>query len=230
MVANPQSEIRNARNVRIYYFKAEAGSSGANSRNTPLRIVISQNVAVHAFSGNITLENDRGVVELVDSSDLTLTNLKSFHTGRFYTLSEKRGDRCSTCLPISVSGPQCRELLLRDRLARPEGTTVTFPYTQELLNDSNVTLADTASARESLQTPEAVGGVSILHYKDTVAIISEASPARATGSIRLHLRHNDRVAFFTRGDTRRMRVEVQGVAGFLQALPPGHRARGTALR
>jgi hypothetical protein len=96
VVANPQSEIRNARNVRIYYFKAEAGSSGANSRNTPLRIVNSQNIAVYACSGNITLENDRGVVEMVDSTDVMLTNLKSFHAGRFYTLTEKLGDAIFT--------------------------------------------------------------------------------------------------------------------------------------
>jgi hypothetical protein len=52
--------------------------------------------AVYAFSGNITLENDRGVVELVDSTDVTLTNLRSFHTGRFYTLSEKHGGKMFT--------------------------------------------------------------------------------------------------------------------------------------
>ena len=96
VVANPQSEIRNACNVRIYYFKAEAGTSGEDSRNTPLRIVDSSDVAVYCLSGNIEIGDGRAMVEVVDSKGVTLTNAKSSREGPFFTLSERSNGQTFT--------------------------------------------------------------------------------------------------------------------------------------
>ncbi len=88
--ATPQSEIRNANHVRIYYYKSEAGTFGGD-HNTPLRIVDSSDVAVHCVSGVIALEDGSPVVEVVNSPDVEVTQVKSFRSGGFLTLKETLG-------------------------------------------------------------------------------------------------------------------------------------------
>ncbi len=85
--ATPQSEIRNAQHVRIYYYKSEAGTAGGD-RNTPLRIVNSSDIAVHSVSGSIDLEAGQPVVEIVDSHDIVVTQAKSFRASNFLSLKE----------------------------------------------------------------------------------------------------------------------------------------------
>lgn len=93
--ATPQSEIRNASHVRVYYYKSEAGTFGGD-RNTPLRIVNSSDVAVHCVSGVIALDAGAPVVEIVDSQDIEVTQVKSFRSGGFMTVKETLGSNSVT--------------------------------------------------------------------------------------------------------------------------------------
>ncbi len=93
--ATPQSEIRNAQHVRVYYYKSEAGTSGGD-RNTPLRILKSSDVAVHCVSGVIDLQGGAAVVEVVDSHDVEVTQVKSFRSGNFLSLKEIIGAKSVT--------------------------------------------------------------------------------------------------------------------------------------
>lgn len=76
---SPQSEIRNARNIRIYYLKAEAGSSGADSFNTPLLIDGSSNVAIYGSIGSIRLVPGEAVLKVRESRDIRAVQYSSFH-------------------------------------------------------------------------------------------------------------------------------------------------------
>lgn len=112
---NPQSEIRNARQVRIYYLKVEATPTGygvgvaENTGNTPLAIVDSSDVRLYCVNGNVTTAEKRPMVDLVNSRQVLVSHAKSFKTGDFPQIRETfQGE------VITVSSDRASALLIRE--------------------------------------------------------------------------------------------------------------------
>jgi hypothetical protein len=92
---NPQSEIKDCRHVRVYYFKVEAGTiqrPGAGDGNTPGRISDSQDVRVYCMYGNVRQLDDRPMLEVVNSNPVVVSQVKAFFPGDFPHLVERRGE------------------------------------------------------------------------------------------------------------------------------------------
>ncbi|OPZ03901.1 MAG: hypothetical protein BWZ10_03238 [candidate division BRC1 bacterium ADurb.BinA364] len=89
--SNPQGEIRNAKNVAVYYLKTEAGSSGPDSRNTSMRIAHSRDIAIYCVSGVVQLEPGRPMVEIAESANVKVALARSFRDGPYATLRETIG-------------------------------------------------------------------------------------------------------------------------------------------
>jgi hypothetical protein len=87
---NPMSIIQNAKNVKIFYLKVEAGTA-TNDSNTPMRIVDSENVRIYCSSGNVATLENRPMVDVVNSMDVLVSQVKSFKTGSFPNLRETMG-------------------------------------------------------------------------------------------------------------------------------------------
>jgi hypothetical protein len=79
IVAGYQSEIQNAKNVTIYYYKSEASILGTHNMQTPvIKISRSDNISIYNVSGNIRLLDQKGMVTIDDSTNVTVTCAKSF--------------------------------------------------------------------------------------------------------------------------------------------------------
>lgn len=81
--ADPQAEIRDAKNVRLYTVKTESGVSGrgnSGSHSTSVRIINSSNIGVFTCTGNVTLSNNMALVEVINSSDVIVTHVESTKT------------------------------------------------------------------------------------------------------------------------------------------------------
>jgi hypothetical protein len=95
---NPQARIHDAKHVRIFYMKSESSPvgfgvhGGANSGNTPLGISDSEDIRVYALCGNILTVEQRPVIEIVNSNNVMVSQVKSFKTGDFPQLREIKGD------------------------------------------------------------------------------------------------------------------------------------------
>jgi hypothetical protein len=96
---DPQSEIRNCSNVKVYYFKVEAGSSQSSNMedlsdaNTPCIISNSDNISVYCMTGVvIKLREDQPMLGVVDSKNIKLIHIKSFQPGVFPQVKEKYGN------------------------------------------------------------------------------------------------------------------------------------------
>lgn len=91
-LSQPQAEIRDAQNVRIFYLKSETLE---NAHHVVLSIVNSRNIGVFGYSGIATpLGND--VVSVRDSDDLLFANLTPLRPdSRFSLLSETRDGQTS---------------------------------------------------------------------------------------------------------------------------------------
>jgi hypothetical protein len=91
--SNPMSIIQNAKNVRIYYQKSEAGTNGTGlDANTPIQILNSSNVRIYCVTGNIVDTNGRPMVDVVNSTDVLVSQAKSFTTtGTFPNIRETIG-------------------------------------------------------------------------------------------------------------------------------------------
>jgi hypothetical protein len=113
---NPQSEIRNAENVRIYFLKVEATPTGygvgvaEKTGNTPLAIVNSRDVRVYCVNGNVTTSEKRPMVDIVNSDRILVSHAKSFRTGDFPQVRESRGD----AVIIEIPSDRASALLVRD--------------------------------------------------------------------------------------------------------------------
>lgn len=87
VTTNPQSEIRNCENVRVYYFKVEAGTiqrPNAGDANTPCRISNSRNIRVYCMYGNVRgLTHERPMLDVADCRDLLVSQLKAFFPAGF---------------------------------------------------------------------------------------------------------------------------------------------------
>jgi hypothetical protein len=90
--AIPQTEIKNAENVRLFFVKSEAGVGGqghSGDHSTTIRIIDSRNIAVFGTTGNVTLSNGLGMIEVINSTDVIATHAKSTKTGTdWYQLKE----------------------------------------------------------------------------------------------------------------------------------------------
>jgi hypothetical protein len=100
--SNPMSIIQNAKNVRIYYQKSEAGSNGTGlDTNTPIQILNSSNVRIYCVTGNMVDTNGRPMVDVVNSTDVLVSQAKSFTTtGTFPIIRETIG---STVFEITTT-------------------------------------------------------------------------------------------------------------------------------
>jgi hypothetical protein len=91
---NPQSEITNCSQVRIYYFKVEAGTisrENAGDENTPCRISESQDVRVYCMYGVVRKLGERPMLEVVNSRDVAVSQLKTLSPGSSPHLIETFG-------------------------------------------------------------------------------------------------------------------------------------------
>jgi len=98
VVTNPQSEILDCSHVRVYYFKVEAGTiqrPNAGDANTPCRISDSRDVRVYCMYGNVRKLTGRPMLEVVNSEDVTIAQLKAFRPGDFPHMTETSGSGTS---------------------------------------------------------------------------------------------------------------------------------------
>jgi len=113
VVTNPQSEIRSCEHVRMYYFKVEAGTLNrpdAGDGNTPCRISDSHDVRIYCMYGNVRKLEDRPMLEIANSDDVVVSQLKAFQPSTFPHLVETHGGATSvipsskTCALV-IRGP-----------------------------------------------------------------------------------------------------------------------------
>jgi hypothetical protein len=94
VTVNPQSEIKNCEGVRVYYFKVEAGTiqrPNAGDGNTPCRVSDSRDIGIYCMYGNVRQLGDRPMLEVVDSDQVAVSQLRAFRAAEFPHLVEMRG-------------------------------------------------------------------------------------------------------------------------------------------
>jgi hypothetical protein len=112
VATNPQSTIRDCENIRIYYFKVEAGTiqrANAGDANTPCQIVNSRDIRVYCMYGNVKKLVNRPMLDVVDSTDVLISQLKAFRPGPFPHVTEVFGGEQNT-----VPSSKTCALYLRD--------------------------------------------------------------------------------------------------------------------
>jgi len=99
VLTDPQSEIRKCSNVRIYYFKVEAGTLQPGNpnidkdANTPCRISDSHNIRIYCMYGNIQKLVGKPMLEIVNSERVMVCQLKAFFPGKFPHIRETHKDK-----------------------------------------------------------------------------------------------------------------------------------------
>lgn len=91
---NPQSEITNCSHVRVYYFKVEAGTisrADAGDGNTPCRLSGSTDIRVYCMYGVVRKLGERPMLEVVDSREVAVSQLKTLSPGSYPHLIETSG-------------------------------------------------------------------------------------------------------------------------------------------
>lgn len=91
---NPQSEITDCSHIRVYYFKVEAGTinrENGGDGNTPCRISGSQDVRVYCMYGVVRKLGERPMLEVVNSRDVAVSQLKTLNPGSYPHLTETFG-------------------------------------------------------------------------------------------------------------------------------------------
>lgn len=91
---NPQSEIAKCAHVRVYYFKVEAGTISrpdAGDGNTPCRISDSTDIRVYCMYGVVRKLGERPMLEVVNSRDVAVSQLKTLNPGSYPHLIETFG-------------------------------------------------------------------------------------------------------------------------------------------
>jgi Pectate lyase superfamily protein len=95
VLSNPQSQIEDCSHIRIYYFKVEAGTlnrPNAGDDNTPCRIANSRDIRVYCMYGNVRKLKDRPMLDVVNSDDVVVSQLKAFRPGDFPHVTETSGN------------------------------------------------------------------------------------------------------------------------------------------
>jgi hypothetical protein len=91
---NPQSFVRDVKHLKIFYLKCEASpigytvEKGTDSGNTPLAIFDSEDVKVYCACGNVVTSKKRPFIDVVNSRNVMVTQVKSFKTGDFPQIRE----------------------------------------------------------------------------------------------------------------------------------------------
>jgi hypothetical protein len=90
----PQSVIRDSKHIRVYYWKVEAGTknmgeTGGGDENTPGLIQDSEDIRIYSMYGNVKgLSSNRPMLEIIDSRNIVVSQLKAFFPGDFSHLRE----------------------------------------------------------------------------------------------------------------------------------------------
>jgi hypothetical protein len=114
---NPQGSIKNAKHVRIYYFKCEASeigyganlAAGEGTGNTPLAIIDSEDIRVYCVNGNVVTSYQRPMVDVVNCRNILISQAASFNTGNFPQIRETFGNEVA-----EVPSTKVAALFLRD--------------------------------------------------------------------------------------------------------------------
>ena len=91
VTTNPQSTIRDCEDIRVYYFKVESGTiqrDNAGDANTPCRIVDSRKIRIYCMYGNVKKLVNRPMLDVMNSTDVMVAQLKAFRPGPFPHLTE----------------------------------------------------------------------------------------------------------------------------------------------
>ena len=99
VTSNPQSEIKNCEHVRVFYYKVEAGTiqrANAGDGNTPCRIADSRDVRIYCLYGNVLQLGDKPMLDVVNSDDVVVSQLKAFRPGTFPHITETVGQAKAT--------------------------------------------------------------------------------------------------------------------------------------
>ncbi|WP_413432901.1 glycosyl hydrolase family 28-related protein [Crateriforma spongiae] len=109
---NPQSLFKDCRHLRVYYFKVEAGTlNRGGDANTPSRIESCQDFRIHCMYGNVRKLQDRPMLEVVNSGDVVVSQLKAFQPSTFPHLVVTHDSE-----RITVPSTKTVALLVRDEL------------------------------------------------------------------------------------------------------------------
>lgn len=77
-----QFEVKDSKDVSIFYFKAESGGGnawgGITHASVPIRFVNSEKILYTCTTGNIVLDNKKAIAEVENCKDITISNIKSF--------------------------------------------------------------------------------------------------------------------------------------------------------
>ena len=112
---NPQAIVRNARNIRVYYFKVEAGTrnmgdTGGGDENVPGCVENSEDVRIYCMYGNVKgLSSDHAMLEVMNSSNVMVAQLKAFFPSVFAHVRETIGSETH-----SIPSSRICALYLRD--------------------------------------------------------------------------------------------------------------------
>lgn len=96
VTTNPQSQIDDCSHIRVYFFKVEAGTlnrPNAGDGNTPCRISDSHDVRVYCMYGVVRNLGNRPMLEVVNSDQVAVSQLKTFSPGSFPHLTETNGHK-----------------------------------------------------------------------------------------------------------------------------------------
>jgi hypothetical protein len=112
---NPQAFVRNVKSLRIYYLKCEASpvgyhvDKGPDTGNTPLAILESNDVKVYCASGNVLTSQQRPFIDVVNSRNVMVSQIKSFKTDNFPQIRETFGAQI-----MEISSKKTAALFIRD--------------------------------------------------------------------------------------------------------------------
>ncbi len=110
VTTNPQSIIRDCKHLRIYYFKVEAGTlNRGGDAHTPAAISDSEDVRIYCMYGNVRNLGDRPMLEIANSEDIAVSQLKAFSPGSFPHIVETFGGKT-----YAVPSSKTCALFLRD--------------------------------------------------------------------------------------------------------------------
>lgn len=87
---DPESEVKNSENIRIFFLKTEAGTDGKKPMRS-IKIANSRNIAIYGVSGNVQLNESPGMamIDIINCEDILITQARPWKTGsEWYTLKE----------------------------------------------------------------------------------------------------------------------------------------------
>lgn len=109
---DPQSEFRECKHVKVFYFKVEAGTvndPNARDGNTPCRIANCEDMRIYAMYGVVRKLGEKPMLAVVDSSRVLVAQLRSLQQADFPHVAETRGGVTAT-----VPGAQVCALFERE--------------------------------------------------------------------------------------------------------------------